>query len=75
MSRGMHSLGREGSADGKLEKTERKEIEILKKLKHEHIVRIVGTYTHRQFLGLLLHPVAVCDLATLFEGNLALIFI
>ncbi|KAF2452341.1 kinase-like domain-containing protein [Lineolata rhizophorae] len=46
---------------------EKKEIEILKKLSHRHIVRLVGTYTHRQFLGLLLWPVALCDWATLFE--------
>jgi serine/threonine protein kinase len=46
---------------------ERKEIEILKKLSHRHIIQLVGTYTHKQFLGLLLYPVAVCDLATFFE--------
>jgi hypothetical protein len=46
---------------------ERKEIEILKKLSHRHIIKLVGTYTHLQFLGMLLWPVAVCDLATLLE--------
>lgn len=46
---------------------ERKEIEILKKVSHKHIIRLAGSYTHRQFLGLLLHPVAICDLATFFE--------
>ena len=46
---------------------ERKEIEILKKLSHAHIVKLVGTYTHQRFLGLLLWPVAVCDLATFLE--------
>lgn len=46
---------------------ERKEIEILNKVSHEHIVKLAGSYTHRQFLGLLLYPVAACDLATLFE--------
>jgi serine/threonine protein kinase len=46
---------------------ERKEIEILKKLSHTHIIQLIGTYTWRQFLGLLLYPVAVCDLHTLFE--------
>ncbi|KAF2797022.1 kinase-like protein [Melanomma pulvis-pyrius CBS 109.77] len=51
----------------KISDAERKEIEILKKLSHPHIVQLVGTYTHRQFLGLLLHPVAVCDLATFFD--------
>jgi serine/threonine protein kinase len=51
----------------KITDVERKEIEILKKLSHQHIVQLVGTYTHRQFLGLLLHPVAVCDLATFLD--------
>lgn len=46
---------------------ERKEIEILKKLSHAHIVKLVGTYTHQRFLGLLLWPVAVCDLTTFLE--------
>jgi serine/threonine protein kinase len=46
---------------------EKKEIEILKKLSHHHMVRLAGSYTHRQFLGLLLHPVAICDLHTFFE--------
>jgi hypothetical protein len=48
---------------------EKRETEVMKKLSHRHIVRLVGSYTHRQFLGLLVHPVAVCDLATLFEGK------
>jgi serine/threonine protein kinase len=45
-----------------------KEIEIMKKLaSHNHTVQLVGTYTHRQFLGLLLYPVAVCDLHAFFD--------
>jgi serine/threonine protein kinase len=52
---------------------ERKEIEILKKVSHRHIVRFVGSYTHRQFLGLLLYPVALCDLATFLEDSEAFI--
>jgi serine/threonine protein kinase len=43
------------------------EIEILKKLEHHHIVKLIGTYTHQNVMGLLLWPVAVCDLATLFK--------
>lgn len=46
---------------------ERREIEIIKRLEHRHIVRLVGTYTHGPFLGLLLWPVAICDLANLIE--------
>jgi serine/threonine protein kinase len=46
---------------------ERKEIEILKKLSHVHMIRLVGTYTHRQHLGILLYPVALCDLHSFLE--------
>ena len=52
----------------KLGGKEMKEIDILKRLSsHEHIIQLVGTYTHRQFLGLLMYPVAVCDMATFFD--------
>jgi serine/threonine protein kinase len=47
---------------------ERREIEILKRLPfHHHIIQLVGTYTYRQILGILLYPVAICDLHTFFE--------
>lgn len=46
---------------------ERKEVEILKRLSHVHIVQLVGTYVQQKYLGILLYPVAVCDLHTLFE--------
>jgi serine/threonine protein kinase len=52
----------------KLGGKEKREINILKRLSsHEHMIQLVGTYTHRQFLGILLYPVAVCDLHTFFE--------
>ncbi|KAF2185816.1 kinase-like protein [Zopfia rhizophila CBS 207.26] len=44
-----------------------KEIDVLKKLKHRHIVKLVGTYTQQPYLGLLLWPVARCDLALVLE--------
>jgi serine/threonine protein kinase len=46
---------------------ERKEIEILKRLSHVHIVQLIGTYTQRKYLGMLMYLVAVCDLHTFFE--------
>jgi serine/threonine protein kinase len=47
---------------------ERREMDILQRLpSHHHIIQLVGTYTHRQILGILLYPVAVCDLHTFFE--------
>ncbi|CAN9382865.1 unnamed protein product [Alternaria alternata] len=51
----------------KIGERERREIEVIKKLSHRHIIRLMGTYTHGPFLGLLLWPVATCDLATLLE--------
>jgi serine/threonine protein kinase len=46
---------------------QQKEIEILKKLRHRHIIELMGTYTHGPFLGLLLSPVAGCDLHIFME--------
>ncbi|OWY43297.1 kinase-like protein [Alternaria alternata] len=45
----------------------RLEVEVLKKLSHRHLVRLIGSYTHKRSIGLLLYPVAVCDLGTFFE--------
>ncbi|UPX13482.1 uncharacterized protein EKO05_0003988 [Ascochyta rabiei] len=44
-----------------------KELAILKKLSHTHMIRLIGTYTYQQFLGLLLHLIAVCYLHTFFN--------
>ncbi len=46
---------------------ERREIEIIKKLSHKHVIRLIGTYAQDRCLGLLLWPVAVCDLSNLLE--------
>jgi serine/threonine protein kinase len=46
---------------------EKKEMLILTKLAHVHITQLVGTYTHKKILGVLMYPVAVCDLHTFFE--------
>ena len=51
--------------------SEIKEIEVLKKLSHAHMIRLIGTYTHQRLLGILLHPVAVCDLNLFFEDAAA----
>ncbi|KAH8726791.1 kinase-like domain-containing protein [Phaeosphaeriaceae sp. PMI808] len=52
----------------KIGEKEMKEIAILKRLSsHNHIIQLVGTYTHRRLLGILLYPVAVCDLHKFFD--------
>jgi hypothetical protein len=39
------------------------ELEILKRLKHRHAVELVGSYTDRSTLGLIMTPVADFNLA------------
>jgi tetratricopeptide (TPR) repeat protein len=39
------------------------EIQILKRLKHHHVVRFVGSYSDARYIGLIMSPVAEMDLA------------
>jgi tRNA A-37 threonylcarbamoyl transferase component Bud32 len=39
------------------------ELETLKRLRHRHIVQLVGSYTDPVYLGLIMSPIADCDLA------------
>lgn len=62
----------------KMNGKERKEVDVMTKLNqelsHEHIVRMIGSYTHygqQRLLGLLIYPVAICDLHTFFEDAAA----
>ncbi|MCJ1378519.1 hypothetical protein MMC17_001618 [Xylographa soralifera] len=43
-----------------------REVLILKKLSHQHIVKIVGAYSQDNVLGILLQPVASCNLKEFF---------
>jgi serine/threonine protein kinase len=43
------------------------EIEIIRKLNHPHIIQLAGSYTRGRYLGILLYPVATCDLTTFLE--------
>ncbi|MCJ1396048.1 hypothetical protein MMC18_008935 [Xylographa bjoerkii] len=43
-----------------------REVLILKKLSHQHIVKIVGAYSQANTLGILLQPVASCNLKEFF---------
>jgi tetratricopeptide (TPR) repeat protein len=40
------------------------EIEILKRLKHRHVVEFVGSYTDPKYMGLIMSPIAEMDLST-----------
>jgi len=48
------------------------EIEVLKRLKHRHVVEFVGSYTDPKYMGLIMSPVADMDLCTYlaqFDGS------
>lgn len=45
----------------------KRELDVLKKLNHKHVVILVGSYTQIRILGLLLYPSAVCDLAVYLD--------
>lgn len=51
----------------KISERDKREIEIMRRLSNIHIIQLIGTYTWRRFLGLLLYPIAVCDMHTFFE--------
>jgi hypothetical protein len=44
-----------------------KEIEILKRLKHWHIVEFVGSYTDHKYIAVLMEPIADMDLAAYLQ--------
>jgi serine/threonine protein kinase len=41
----------------------------LKRLKHAHLVRLVGSYTDLKYTGLLMEPIADCDLKHFLSQN------
>lgn len=45
----------------------KRELDILKMVTHKHVVTLLGSYTHKNVLGLLLYPAAVCDLGTFLD--------
>jgi serine/threonine protein kinase len=46
---------------------QRREIDIMQNMKHHHVVQLIGTYIQRPYLGLLIWPVARCDLSLMLE--------
>jgi hypothetical protein len=46
------------------------EIELLRRLKHRHLVELIGSYTDARYIGILTFPVADLDLATFLEQEL-----
>ncbi|CAN9082101.1 unnamed protein product [Alternaria alternata] len=64
---GLKVAWKRTSRNKKSRESIRLEVEVLKKLSHRHLLRLIGSYTHKRSVGLLLYPVAVCDLGTFFE--------
>ncbi|KAH7083833.1 hypothetical protein FB567DRAFT_530014 [Paraphoma chrysanthemicola] len=46
-----------------------KELEGLKRLSHRHLVSLVGSYTDRKYVAIVMAPVADCNLETLLEKS------
>jgi ankyrin repeat protein len=61
----LKRIPRDKVLDGTQNRTESfmKELKALKRLKHRHIIKLVSSYTEPTFLGLIMSPVADCDLA------------
>ncbi|KAF2105514.1 kinase-like domain-containing protein, partial [Lophiotrema nucula] len=47
------------------------EIQIMKRLKHHHVVEFVGSYTDAKYIGLIMSPVAEMDLAAYLRCSTA----
>jgi len=47
------------------------ELNMLKRVKHEHIVTLIGSFTEPGYFGLLMSPVAECNLTKFFDSTLA----
>lgn len=45
------------------------EIQVMQKLDHRHVVQYVGSYTNMRYLGLLMSPLADCDLQEYMEQD------
>ncbi|KAI9747486.1 MAG: hypothetical protein M4579_007454, partial [Chaenotheca gracillima] len=43
------------------------ELKVLGRLRHLHVINLIGSYTHGSTFGLLLWPVAVCDLSKFLD--------
>ncbi|KAI9767148.1 MAG: hypothetical protein M1839_004621 [Geoglossum umbratile] len=61
--------GRAFSRDREAVKMFENELTNLKRLSHRHLVKFVGSYTDPKFVGLLISPVADCDLKAFLERD------
>ena len=61
--------GRTFKKDKKVLKDFENELHHLRKLSHHHIVRLVGSYTDPRFVGLIMSPVAECNLKEYLNGS------
>lgn len=59
--------GRTFKEDQKKMKEFENELEVLQKLDHDHLVKLVGSYTDPQYIGLIMRPVMDMDLKAFLE--------
>lgn len=64
---GLHIAHKKVYFRRRISDEDKKEVEILKRLSHVHMVQLIGTYTQQKVLGILMYPIAVCDLHTFFD--------
>lgn len=75
----LRSFARKRIPRGKLFSKDKRRIEMfqnelanLKKLSHHHLVTLIGSYTDRECVGLLMTPVADCNLSSFLKSDFAL---
>jgi serine/threonine protein kinase len=61
--------GRTFQKDKKILRDFENELHSLRKLSHHHIVQLVGSYTDPKFVGIIMSPVADCNLKEYLWGN------
>lgn len=68
-ARKRFSRGRSFKRDQDSIKSFENELRILKKLSHRHLVKLIGSYTDRQSVGIIMTPVADMDLSTYLDAE------
>lgn len=58
-------------SDPKSNQTLYHEVEVLRRLRHYHVVQVYGSYTHRDWFNILMTPIATCDLRTYLYAPLS----
>jgi hypothetical protein len=49
------------------------EVNMIKRLSHSHIIRVVGAYTHHNIRGTIIYPIAACNLQHIFDHDVGIV--